>query len=196
MRSLALVVVLAACARGGGEPHGDDDTPPDGQPAGEAPIRSCATHFAYHPTGAVTAVELAGAWDWNTHEPLADADGDGTYTLDKELPPGVWAYKLVVTRPGGAVEWIEDPANPYRAFDGGIENSGARVDDCATPRLAVVSHAVTGGAATTALALERGKGGAAIATLHAMHRFEGAASEVAVVANGGGPIAGCMLVTR
>lgn len=174
---IVLVLGMAACALG----RGNDTDPGPGEPDANPealPLRSCRTTFEHRPAGPVTAVEVAGEWNWDAREPLADADGDGTYTLDKELPAGVHAYKLVVTRPGGAVEWILDPANPYRAYDGGIENSAVRVADCSLPLVDVAAHEVIGAGATTKLALWRGANGAAITNVRVVRRFEGAEHQV------------------
>ncbi len=176
-----LCVVLSACALGGTtkQPGQPDGSTPDGND-GVVPLRSCSTHFAIRPPGVVTQVALAGDWDWQTREPMADGDGDGEYTLDKDLPAGIHAYKFVLTRPAGAVDWILDPVNAYRAYDAGVENSGMRVPDCAAPLLAVASHDVTGTSATIQLVLARGKEGAAITTLRATRRFEGTEVDVPI----------------
>jgi len=182
---LVPVLLLAACAFGRGDKTPPDDSgTPDGT-SGVVPIRSCTTRFAIRPSGAVTGVEVAGEWNWDVREPLADADGDGEYTLDKDLPAGLYAYKLVLARPGGAVEWILDPANPYRAYDEGVENSGMRVDDCEAPLVEVVSNAVTGAAVTAKLRLARGASGAAISELRAVRRFEAAEHPVALAQQDG-----------
>ncbi|MBA3394605.1 MAG: glycosyl hydrolase [Deltaproteobacteria bacterium] len=183
--SLTVACLLASCALGrGGDSKGNDAGTPDGDP-GVVPLRSCTTQFALQPTGVVTGVAVAGEWDWQAREPLADTDGDGTYTLDKELPAGLYAYKFVVTRPGGVVEWILDPGNPYRAYDAGVENSGMRVEDCGAPLVEVVSNEVMGSAALARLRLARGASGAAITELTAVRRHEGVETTVAVTrANG------------
>jgi len=177
-RWLAALATLAACAGGG-----DGDPGPDAAPD-PVPLRDCTTHFAHRPTGDVAAVAVAGEWDWDTPEPMVDPDRDGTYTLAKELPAGLWAYKLVITRPGGSVEWILDPGNPYRAYDGGIENSAVRVDDCAAPLVTLEDHVVTGDGARTTLHLARGRDGASITELVARRRFEGRETEVAIARHG------------
>src|SRR5688572_18123824 len=112
-----IVVALAACnppSPGGG--NGDSDGPDAG---GEdaTPIRSCTSTLSYRPDAGVTAVEVAGEWDWAARTPLTDPDQDGMYTAELELAPGLWAYKLVVTR-DGATEWLLDPQNPYRTYAG------------------------------------------------------------------------------
>jgi glycosidase len=193
MRIAFLAATLAGCAFSPGMGGGDDDPPdasgpddvPDAAPV-DVPDRGCATRFSYRPDGAVEAVEIAGEWDWELREPMTDPDGDGEYALDKVLAAGVWAYKLVVTRPGGGVEWLFDPANPYRAYDDGVENSGARVDDCSRPLVELVSHQVDGDGATTAVRLWRGAGGAAITTagVRASVRFEAGSTPAEVAVDG------------
>jgi glycosidase len=185
IRALPVVglLVVGACKSpyASGDPDAGDDA--DAEP-GDVPVRSCATRFSYRPTAPIDGVSLAGEWDWTAREPLTDADGDGTYTLDRELPAGIHAYKLVVAR-GGGEDWVLDPENPYRAYDGGVENSGVRVDDCTLPLVEVASHAVTGGDATTRLALWRGASGAAVDTVTAVRRFEGQDTPVDVARDGG-----------
>src|SRR5690606_28300462 len=118
---------------------GGDDSPD--APGGDAiPIRSCASTLSYRSDAGVTAVEVAGEWDWAARTPLTDPDHDGIFTAELELAPGLWAYKLVVTRDGGATEWLLDPGNPYRAYADGVENSGLRVPDCTGPALELVAH--------------------------------------------------------
>ena len=190
--------VVAACASShqpgdvpdapvGADP--DPDAGVDAPPAGEvaAPVRSCATRFAHRPTAPVTAVELAGEWNWDARIAMTDPDGDGEYTVDRELPAGIHAYKLVLTRPGGAVDWILDPANPYRAYSGDVENSGVRVDDCARPRLELASHQTTEAGAVTILRVWRGATGTAlpVAGVGASLRFEGTTTPVPVAVGDG-----------
>lgn len=53
-------------------------------------------------------------------DPLEDADGDGVWTIVVALPPGRYQYKYVID---GGVRWEQDPNNPDKASEGGIENS-------------------------------------------------------------------------
>jgi glycosidase len=179
LATLGLAVLAAACqpprpddngpdAGGGGDGGGDPDGGDDG-----VPVRSCGAHIAYRPTGLFDSLEVAGAWDWNARAPLTDADGDGVFTADVDVAPGVWPYKIVVTRPGGAVDWLLDTGNPYRAYDGGVENSGARVADCTVPLLEVASHVTTSSGAETHFRLSRASGGAEVTGVHAEVWFEG-----------------------
>ncbi len=176
-RGLFVLVSWAcsACASGGGPGLGDDDD--DVPPGVTDPIRSCATRFSFQTAEAIESVAVAGEWDWETREPMT-AEGSGTYSLDKELPPGLHAYKLVVTRPGGVVDWILDPANAYRAYDGGVENSAVRVPDCGVPLVEVASHEITATGAATTLRIARGSEGDAIESVRVVRRFEGAELEV------------------
>ena len=154
LRVVAVLVALAACK----PPYanGGDDSP-DAPGEDTTPVRSCATTFSFRPAASVSAVAVAGEWDWTTRTPLSDADHDGTYTAELELAPGLWAYKLVVTGDGGT-EWLLDPQNPYRTYDGGGENSAARVADCMPPKLEIISH----DPGTTRVRVLRGKTAASI----------------------------------
>ncbi len=194
---LAATVVACASSRNPGVDVDDDagatdDALGDGTDAAPgsevtAPMRSCQTRFGYRPIPPVTAVELVGEWDWTTRVPMADPEADGEYVVERPLAAGMWAYKLVVTRPGGAVEWMLDPGNPYRAYAGGTENSGRRVDDCMTPRLEVASHVTTADGAVTRVRLWRGASGTAIATggVRAQVGFEGGLTPASVVIGDG-----------
>lgn len=181
-RAVVFVAVLllgTAC-----QPPRPDDTTPDGGGDGDGgngdggsdvvPVRPCGAHFAYRPTGTFDSIAVAGSWDWAARTPLTDADGDGLFTGDVDVAPGVWPYKIVITRPGGAVEWLLDSGNPYRAYDGGVENSGARVGDCSVPLLEVASHVTTASGAETHFRLSRASGGADVSTVTARVMCEGA----------------------
>ncbi|MCA9674284.1 MAG: glycosyl hydrolase [Myxococcales bacterium] len=190
---LLSLLILGACASshpmggGGGDdaglPPDGGDVSPDagGGPDGGVTERTCTTHFALAPTGAVTAVEVAGAWAWDARTPLVDPDGDGTWEAALDLDPGIWAYKLVVTRPGGTTEWILDPGNAYRAYDGGIENSAVRVPDCHVPLLEMIDHQVAGsGTAHVRVRVVRGAGGAPVTRdgVHVVLRHDASEAEV------------------
>ena len=186
MRKLLAICLLSACALGGRDtPARPDGKTPDGGDELAVPIRGCAAHFAIRPSGVVTAVAVAGEWDWQTRVPMTDPDGDGEYTVDKELPAGVHAYKFVLTRPDGTVDWILDPANAYRAYDAGVENSGMRAADCTPPLVEVATAAVIGTGVRATLRLARGKTGAAIEAVRAVRRFEGVETPVTVERAGG-----------
>jgi 1,4-alpha-glucan branching enzyme len=53
-------------------------------------------------------------------DPMSDPDGDGVWTIVVPLPPGRYQYKFVID---GGVRWEQDPNNPDKAWEGGIENS-------------------------------------------------------------------------
>jgi glycosidase len=182
MRAIVLAVVCSGCAGAFGDgDDGDDDVPPPD--VGVVPIRSCTTQFAWQAVGPVERVELAAEWNWDAREPLADSGG-GAYVLDKDLAPGLYAYKLVITRPGGAVDWILDPANPYRTYDGGVENSAVRVPDCATPLVELVQNEVTSAGASVKLRMFRGRDGTEIDRIRASVRFENAETEIDAASGG------------
>ncbi len=181
MRWLVAVVAISGCAHSGSgvdpDAGGGDDVTVDADPGADAapPIRACATRFSYRPTGAVDSVELAGEWDWDARTPMTDADGDGAFEVDHELGAGLYAYKFVVTRPGGAVEWVLDPVNRYRAYDDGVENSGMRVEDCASPLLELVDHTAT----QTRVRVWRGVTATPVTSLDVTLRHDGSEAAVA-----------------
>ncbi|HEX5063452.1 MAG TPA: alpha-amylase family glycosyl hydrolase [Kofleriaceae bacterium] len=155
---LLVVLGLVACKPPYLHGGGDDGTGPDAPADDSTPLRSCTSSITYHGDAGVTAVDIVGAWDWSARTALADPDHDGTFTGELELAPGIWPYKLVVGYDGGGVDWVLDPQNPYRAYDGGVENSALRVADCAPPLLEVISHDTN----TTRVRVSRGKSAAAI----------------------------------
>jgi hypothetical protein len=53
-------------------------------------------------------------------DPMADDDENGIWTISVPLPPGRYQYKFVID---GGVRWEQDPSNPDKAIEGGIENS-------------------------------------------------------------------------
>jgi glycosidase len=133
----------AGCDGGSGDASdardgGADGPAPTGEACAPAPAgageTTCPVKLTFKPTARTTSVAVAGEWNgWSTTaEPLQQRDG--TYSVTLRLRPGLYAYKLVVN--GG--EWGLDPGNPYRKYDGGIENSGLRVADCSKPRLVLV----------------------------------------------------------
>lgn len=137
------------------------DTPADSdQPA--LPERSCVSRFSYRIAASDVAVYLVGEWDWGLSEKLVDADGDGVYTLDKVLPPGIYGYRFKVERKDGSFSFVLDPSRSYRRYHDGVENSAIRVADCKLPLLELKRFVRSGvGAATTieaAVTLYRGEG--------------------------------------
>jgi len=86
--------------------------------------------FSYHAPSA-RLVTLAGNFNnWggtqgggrydSSIDPMDDPDGDGTWTIVVPLPPGRYQYKFVID---GGVRWEQDPNNPDKGTEGGIENS-------------------------------------------------------------------------
>ena len=86
--------------------------------------------FRYHAPSA-RQVTLAGNFNnWggtqgggrydSSIDPMSDPDGDGTWTIVVPLPPGRYQYKYVID---DGIRWEQDPNNPDKATEGGIENS-------------------------------------------------------------------------
>jgi glycosidase len=126
MRSLALLPLLAACA----------------------PERDCASELWFVDDGTARRVEVVGDWTGWRPEPL-DAVEAGAWALAVELPPGDYAYQLVVD---GRRQL--DLYQPLLTSDPvtGAERSLLRVDACDQPDLSVdaVSASPDGAASATA----------------------------------------------
>ena len=99
-------------------------------------------------TGSASSVQLIGEWDWST--PLEMNLTNGVWTVDLDVPEGLYCYKFVVDG-----TYIFDPTNPERVYCDDIENSLLRVDDHLRPHysanivgdeLHVVYHAGSSGA--------------------------------------------------
>jgi 1,4-alpha-glucan branching enzyme len=60
-----------------------------------------------------------GRFDPNI-DPMSDPDGDGIWTIIKNLPPGRYQYKFVIDH---GVRWERDPNNPGTDQEGGFTNS-------------------------------------------------------------------------
>ena len=98
------------------------------KPAGAKPAKLAApaaaggaVTFSYDAGGSVGSCCVAGEFnDWNPNaDALSDGDGDGVYTLAKDLAPGRYMYKFVVDG-----NWYADPAASETADDGyGGQNS-------------------------------------------------------------------------
>lgn len=123
--ALLLAVGLAAC------PQPDPEPPPPDGPL--YAVRDCTARFTFRDEASHTRVVVSGDFNgWSeTADRLVEGD-DGTWSLALELPPGDYAYKLIVD---GA--WVLDPANPFTVISDGVENSRLVVSDCAAPALAV-----------------------------------------------------------
>ncbi|MBD3178688.1 MAG: hypothetical protein GF417_03300 [Candidatus Latescibacteria bacterium] len=63
--------------------------------------------------------EGSGRFD-PTVDPMSDDDGDGIWTIVKDLKPGRYQYKFVIDH---AVRWELDPNNPNTIQDGDFTNS-------------------------------------------------------------------------
>ncbi|HTM20745.1 MAG TPA: alpha-amylase family glycosyl hydrolase [Kofleriaceae bacterium] len=176
MKWLALLLVACTPPHAGAIDGGSTGADGGGQ---QPAVRSCEVALSFTPEQAdAEAVFLAGEWDWAAREPLDGPDASGAWHLARELPAGVHAYKFVTRLPGGEERWSFDPANPYRKYSGGTENSGLRVPDCALPLLEVDSFAVAGGRVTASVRVLRGAGGEPIASVRAAVRHDFTDAEV------------------
>jgi len=141
VRRLGLAVLTFAALACGDDVSSDDASMPDGDMPDVVvvPDGFCPVEVTYRATDATPIVHVAGTFnDWDeTADRLVD-DGTGVYRITLALMPGIYPYKLVVEGDGGE-PWRLDPENPYRAYDGGAENSGLRVPECGTPALEVES---------------------------------------------------------
>ena len=104
---------------GGGDTGGGDtgggDTGGGDTGGGDTGGDECAPHlFSYAAAAGVGEVLVAGDFTgWAASPwPLADGDGDGTWTLEAELDPGTYEYKFIVDG-----VWLHDPSNPNQVPD-------------------------------------------------------------------------------
>ena len=81
-------------------------------------------------SGDANTVELVGEWDWDS--PTTMTEMDGLWSASIELNEGLYCYKFIVDN-----EYIFDPANTYRGYCDGIENSVVRVGN-----VAPISHQI------------------------------------------------------
>jgi glycosidase len=87
----------------------------------------------------VQKVRVAGEWqgfDLAT-APVMNGPTAGVYSVSVDLPPGLWAYKIVYDDTSANPNWILDPEQGRRKYLGGIENSAVKVHDCSLPSFAV-----------------------------------------------------------
>lgn len=103
----------------------------------------CDVTLNYTETASTPRVFVAGSFNGfqDSRDELLD-DGRGHYSITLRLEPGLYPYKFVVHGDGDAEMWRLDPANAYRAYDTGTENSGLRVPNCGAPSLTVQEHSV------------------------------------------------------
>ncbi len=110
--------------------------------AGPGALR-CEVEITYRASDGAPRVFVAGTFNlFSTSSDALFDDGMGTYRRTLLLPPGLYAYKFYVEG-DGREPWRLDPANPYRVFEGGLENSGLRVPDCVRPALRVIRAGAT-----------------------------------------------------
>jgi hypothetical protein len=97
------------------------------------PVECGKITFSYPAGTGSHTVLLSGSFNsWAKTAPdadvLADPDGDGKWTVDRVLQPGVYQYKFIVDG-----DWKPDPANPNQTPDGfGGINSVIQVAPCPT----------------------------------------------------------------
>ena len=107
--------------------------------------------FRYHAPSA-RLVTLAGNFNnWGgtqgggrydpSIDPMTDTDGDGTWSIVVPLPPGRYQYKYVID---GGVRWEQDPNNPDKSTEGGIENSLIVVSPGVTYDYEIITGTVIG----------------------------------------------------
>jgi glycosidase len=147
MRILLVAMMLCACARSATAPLALDAGPGLAR-------RSCDQTLAYTETKR-TATEVAVAGEWNSfaQQKLTLGD-DGTWRTTLTLPPGQYAYKLVVDG-----QYLFDPLARYTKYAGGVENSDLRVDDCKAPLVDLASWTVASGALDATLHITDGADG-------------------------------------
>jgi glycosidase len=126
-----------------GEPDATEDVGggfPDLEPLG---ARGCTVDVTYDAPPGTTSVAMPGEFnEWNTTAwTLSDPDGDDVWTGSFDVTgkaPGAYGYKLL--RNGS--EWLFDPANPMRIFNGEFENSKIYIERCDVPLLVLEDLAV------------------------------------------------------
>jgi len=99
----------------------------------DAPTDLCPVELVYTPAEDETVESVAAAGDWNDWDPDSTplrARSDGRFSVELELPPGEYAYRLVVDD-----QLIFDPSAPLRTYDEARnrENSLLRLTDCYQP---------------------------------------------------------------
>ncbi len=140
--TLAVAMALSSCA--GSLSWIQDRLPPPAEVDG-------GIMFRYHAPSA-RQVTLAGSFNnWGgtqgggrydpSIDPMSDADGNGTWTVVLPLPPGRYQYKYVID---GGIRWEQDPNNPDKATEGGIENSLVVVPPSVSYEYEIVTGTVIG----------------------------------------------------
>jgi hypothetical protein len=126
--SVCTVVALAFASVGCTEDAKSDGTGGMGGTGGTGGWPGlCATAFSYQPPSGTSPLSVAIAGEWNDFDPSAlpmtGPDASGSYHASVELSPGLQGYKLVLN----GTDWILDPAQGYRKYVDGTENSAVRV---------------------------------------------------------------------
>jgi glycosidase len=117
---------------------------------------SCTNTLTYTARSDADAVFLAGSFnDWDSAATPMTAVGDGTWTVDLDLAPGEYPYKLVeVDYTAGGESWACNPESALVQCDEGYTwdkactlggpscNSLLVVEDCSLPSLTITDIAV------------------------------------------------------
>lgn len=146
--TVRLVAVDGCDNRAGTDLVVDSGSPPT-TPSGGG---DCVTRITYTPFGDPDAVAIAGPFnDWSTDGDRLTDEG-GLWSIDLELPPGAYPYKLVELEAaafGDTATWLCDPSAPLIQCDPGYTwdqrcepgasacNSLLVVPPCALPSLEV-----------------------------------------------------------
>ncbi|MBC8073796.1 MAG: hypothetical protein IAG13_36090, partial [Deltaproteobacteria bacterium] len=119
----------------------EDDS---GGTTGGTEVDECPSYFHFASDDpSITAVRVVGEWqDFDlTSAPALFHRVDWEDSVP--VPPGTWAYKLVIERDGAAPDWILDPEQTRRKYVDEVENSAMLVRDCNLPTLAVEQYEST-----------------------------------------------------
>jgi glycosidase len=124
-----------------GAHDGGMDAPDDGPPPGLV----CPAKFTFPASGSVQNVRVAGEWQGFdlASAPQLMGPTAGAFAATVDLPPGLWAYKIVYDDQNQMTQWILDPGQGRRKYVGGVENSAIKVPDCRFPSFAVQSSQTT-----------------------------------------------------
>jgi len=121
------------------EDTGGPDVGPDGPPT-----RDCMTTLTFTPAPGTSTVSIGGPFNGWTEgvDNLTDDDGDGTWEITLELPPGEQPYKFITD---GVWDFEGNFAVPdwitvdfYTQWVDGFENRNVIVGDCTVPAMETV----------------------------------------------------------
>jgi glycosidase len=124
-----LFAVLGACSA----------KPPPPNPVPVEPT-GCPLSFSYRPKASASRVSVMGEWNGfdRLAHPMADEDGDGTWSITLRAKPGTWAYSFLEN----GNEVVDPEAQSVRYVDG-RPMSALRISDCALPSIEVRKGSVS-----------------------------------------------------